>query len=510
MRSRKKNHIPYNYTKLIDSAMKNGQYTDFHEFVDKKIHEYRESLNANKAREFNRFKLADMIGIDPSTLTKIINGCQATRKRDIIIALCFALHLNKSETDQALNLYLMAPLNPYNMRDLVIIQTLNDDLSFDELNVLDEYNPVERLNDTLKNHGFPQLDILRGDRKEEKRVLYIPLNSTSYKEVSVNIQPYCAAGDDLDLSLNMRYRPDRYDYYNEMIIKKNDKEESLYRISDAYDDQYDIYIKRDDGWKILYSNDPYRQKHEGAMPCDEAELLNEVAKLKEYTDRKARYIHNMCNDTRNYISRFSAHNDHGHLEVYGERFGFDAPELSEYFQLKISNNSCQYTVSHTSRFMEWYLDHEAQVKLYGTLPSSKIKNLQSYKSLDEVADKRWRMQFQKLLQSASDLLEQIRERRLFLFNARAWIDIDKLMRDFRVEEAFECYHADDQPYEIVPKKDHIIGSDGKPITVDDLYRAEELGIFTVEDLCTIRTRYGSLEQFIQIDKLTEQEGIFNE
>ena len=44
-----------------------------------------------------------MIGIDASTLTKIINGSQGTRKRDLIIALCFALQLSESETTLALN-----------------------------------------------------------------------------------------------------------------------------------------------------------------------------------------------------------------------------------------------------------------------------------------------------------------------------------------------------------------------------------------------------------------------
>lgn len=92
------------------------------------------------------------------------------------------------------------------------------------------------------------------------------------------------------------------------------------------------------------------------------------------------------------------------------------------------------------------------------------------------------------------------------FNARAWIDIDDLMHAYHVEEAFECYQPDDLPYEIIPKKEQITGSDGKPVTVDDLYRAAELEISTVEELCAIRTRYGSLDQFLKIDALTEQKG----
>lgn len=485
----------YDYSKLIATAKKESQYESFSTFIDEKIHECRETHYAGEARSFNRSTLANMIGIDASTLTKIINGSQGTRKRDLIIALCFALQLSESETALALNLYPMAPLNPNNLRDLVIIQALHDGVS------------VRELDDILAAHGFPKLNILRGDKKSEERAFYIPLDSTAYEEVSVEVMPYCIAGADSELSLHDRYRPDRYDYHSEMVIQKKDKIGSLYRISRDDDGQYDIDVKDNEEWKPLYSSGfPYHERY-GVQTCEDPELLNEIAKLKEYTDRKASYVHRMCNDTRNYISRFDAVNDCGRLVVYGEAFGFDAPELSEYFQLEASSDGCMFTVSNTSRFLERYLGPEKWKELYGALSSPVI---QSFEALDDITNQRWRSQFQKLLHSAEDFLDQIRSRRLFLFNARAWLDIDGLMHAYHVEEAFECYQPDDLPYEIVPKKEQIIGPDGHPVTVDDLYRAAELGINTLEDLCTIRTRYGSLEQFINIDALTEQKGTYHE
>lgn len=488
---KKSKHTTYDYSKLIDSAMLESQYRSFSSFIDEKIHVCREVYYDGEARKFNRSTLADMIGINVSTLTKVINGGQGTRKRDLIIALCFALHLNESETALAMNLYPMTPLNPNNLRDLVIIQALHDGTS------------VKKLNDILTDHGFPQLNILRGDRNNEEHALYIPLDSTAYEEVSVEVLPYCIAGDDSKLSLHDRYRPDRYDFRSEMIIQEKGKDGPQYRISRDDDGQYDIEVQSGEDWNRLYSNDYLHQKCDGVKPCEDPELLNEIAKLKAYTDRRARYVHSMCNDTRNYISRFDAVNNHGRLEVYGESFGFDAPELSEYFQLEASSDGCRFTVSNTSKFLEKYLGHETWMKLYGTLPSLMI---QSFESLDDITNKRWRDQFQKLLRSACDFLDQLRARTLFLFNARAWIDIDDLMHTYHVEEAFECYQPDDQPYEIIPKKEQITGPDGKPVTVDDLYRAAEMEIFTVEDLCAIRTRYGSLEQFLKIDALTEQKG----
>ena len=485
----------YDYSKLIASAKKESQYESFSAFIDDKIHECREAYYAGEAKCFNRSTLADMIGINASTLTKIINGSQGTRKRDLIIALCFALQLSVSDTALALNLYPMAPLNPNNLRDLVILQALHDGAS------------IKQLDSILTAHGFPQLNILRVDRKREERAFYIPHDSTAYEEVSVEVLPYCIAGDDSKLSLHEHYRPDRYDYHSEMIIREKGKDGPLYRISRDGDGQYDIEIQTGEDWNRLYSNDCLHQKYNGVKPCEDSGLLNEIAKLKEYTDRKARYVHSMCNDSRNYISRFDAVNNHGQLVVYGEGFGFDAPELSEYFQLEASSDGCRFTVSNTSKFLERYLRPEKWRELYGTLPAPVI---QSFESLDDVVCKRWHDQFQKLLHSACELLDQLRARKLFLFNARAWIGIDDLMRFFHVEEAFECYQPNDLPYEIVPKKDRITGPDRNPISIDDLYRAMELDISTLDELCAIRTRYGSLEQFLKIDALTEQKGTYNE
>lgn len=485
----------YDYSKLIASAKRESQYECFSTFIEEKIHECRNEYYAGEVGRLNRYTLADMIGINASTLTKIINGSQGTRKRDLIIALCFALRMSESDAELALNLYPMAPLNRNNLRDLVIIQALRDGVS------------VRQLDDILATHGFPGLNVLRGDGKREERSLYIPLSSTAYEELSVDVLPYSAGEADAALSLHDRYHLERYNYRSEMIIQKKGKDGPLYRITSYGNDHYDIDIQAGEGWNHLYSSVCLHQKYSGAKSCEDPELLNEITKLKEYTDRKARYVRNMCNDTRNYMSRFDAVNDHGRLVVYGEGFGFDAPELSEYFQLEASSDGCRFTVSHTSRFLERYLGPEKWMKLYRTPPSSVI---QTFASLDDVTNQRWNDQFQKLLHSAHDLLEQLRARKLFLFNARAWLDIDDLMHLYNVEEAFECYQPDDLPYEIVPKREQIIGPDGKTICIDDLYRAAELDISSLEELCAIRTRYGSLERFLNIDALTAQKGAYHE
>ncbi len=481
----------YDYSRQIASAKEESQYKDFSTFISDKIRQAREWYQDKKRRTFSRSVLAELIGIDTSTLTKIINRSQGTRKRDIIIAMCAALKLSVDDTNLALNLYPMAPLNKNNMRDLVISLALRDGVSVNQLNVI------------LEAHNYSRLNILRGNSNNEERSFYYPHDRTVYREISVDVTPYCIAGDDYELSLNSRYRPDQYDYHSEMIVQKKGEDDLQYHISRDRDGQYEIRIRKGDDWELLYTNDDLSQMYNHIGPCEDPLLLIEFDRLKEYTDQKAQYVSNMCNDTRNYGSRFHAVNKRGRLLVYGESFGFDAPELSEYFQLEASSDGCLFSVSNTSRFLEKYLGSGEMKKLYGTLPSP-VRH--SFRTLDEIPSKSWREHFQALIDGACELLDQLRERKLFISNARAFMEIDDLMHAYNVEEAFECYSPYDMPYEIVPKKEQITGPDGNPVTVNDLYRAAELDIPTLEELCAIRTRYGSLEQFLQIDALTEQKG----
>ena len=193
-------------------------------------------------------------------------------------------------------------------------------------------------------------------------------------------------------------------------------------------------------------------------------------------------------------------NDHGQLVIYGESFATDFPELCEYFQIEASSSGCIFTVSNTSRFLKRYLGEDKWVKLYGpVLPPVS----QGFRSLNEISDPRWQTHFQKLLDSAWDLLMQIQQREVFLFNARAWFDVDDLIREFHLEQEFGCIPSDGY---LLPQKEEIMGPDGNPVTIDDLYRAAELDIFSLDELCAIRSRCGSLEQFLKIDLLNERKG----
>lgn len=493
----KRQEATYPYSKLDAADKLQSEYEDFDSFIKEKIQKYC----AGEPRRFNRTVLAKDLGLDRDTLTKIINGGQRTQKRDIIIAICLSLQLSTDETNQALELYsrdaaslndTMAPLNPNDPRDCIIMNSLTGDCS------------VTELNEALETRGFQLLDVVRNSRKEMIGIS----NNVMYEELSVEIIPFCIAGDDSDRSLHDRYRPDRFDYHSEMIVRnmKNKGDQKLKIVIEDYK-HYDIFLESEADEKCLFSSDPISQKYYGVKPCTDPELLTEVTRLREYTDRKARYVKATCADTRNYGFRFDAVNDHGQFVIYGESFGYDAPELCEYYQIEVSSHGCKFTVSEVSRFMERYLGPEKWQKMYGVKLQS-VK--ETFSSLKKIPYRRWRSHFQKLLKAAKRLLDQIREGKVFLTNARAWIDVDALISFYCKEEDLVRTVPDSPTADSVLSLGYVIGEDGETVTINDLFRAAELDIFSLKELSSIRARYGSIDNFLHIDALEVQEGKRNE
>ncbi len=57
---------------------------------------------------------------------KLISEEKHTRQRDVILRICLAARLDEIETDEALTLYGMAPLNPRIPRDVAFIVAINN------------------------------------------------------------------------------------------------------------------------------------------------------------------------------------------------------------------------------------------------------------------------------------------------------------------------------------------------------------------------------------------------
>ena len=77
---------------------------------------------------------------------KLISEQKRTRRRDVILRLCFAARLTLEETQRALELYGLAPLYPRQPRDAVCMIAANNGL-----------HDIAAVNELLAKHGMEPL-----------------------------------------------------------------------------------------------------------------------------------------------------------------------------------------------------------------------------------------------------------------------------------------------------------------------------------------------------------------
>jgi hypothetical protein len=320
-------HPTYNYKRVISDAKCDAKYEDFASYIDALIKEHRNKLGDR----FSRIDLANLTGIDYEMLKKIINGSKVTRKRDCIIAICFALELDRYETDRALELYPMTTLNPNNLRDLVIIEALAN------------HEGIQELNKLLESCKFSRLNIdSKGNRMPDDRSYFYPDKEKKYTTIQQEVIPYDMIGNEGKKALKHLYNPWRFNYDSYMVLRRNDDGKHLKITTDGY---YTVYEQSDTG------DYKEREYFRSLSECKDPELSQSFLQLNYLMDGRARQIVDMLNDTRNYGQRLSAEILDDQLIIYGEAFNYTAPELCEYYQIETRSESCQLSVSHKSTFL---------------------------------------------------------------------------------------------------------------------------------------------------------------
>lgn len=103
----------------------------------------RNTFSLHKRHQKDIFIAAD---ISEKYGYSLISTEKRTRRRDVIIKLCFAGHFTKDETDCALKLYGMSPLYARDKRDACLINALCSELY-----------EIADVNDLLSANGLPIL-----------------------------------------------------------------------------------------------------------------------------------------------------------------------------------------------------------------------------------------------------------------------------------------------------------------------------------------------------------------
>ena len=171
------------------------------------------------------------------------------------------------------------------------------------------------------------------------------------------------------------------------------------------------------------------------------------------------------------------------------------------------------TVSNHSLFMQRYLTEEEFTQHYGRLDN---KQHVHYDSLDEIekllSTAKFRSDYDtlrlrrnayiKLKDKVDECLSRLRGREIFVRNLNSiWDDTDRVCQFFEVETEFQCETVGEYKDVMIAGKKEVSLNlpDGMAvlISLEDLYRAFELGFNSIEEICLAKAENGSIENSLK-------------
>lgn len=451
----------------------------------KYIKEKRIELNEEKGKEISTRDLADMVGIEYEMFRKILNQQKPTKKRDCIIAICVALQMIPGDINEALHLYNYMPmLNDDDPRDVFIMNKLNSPIS------------VAEMNETLIKAGFPGLNIQDKRSKSNDAVSMTSNRPVSYKVMKTEVRTPVADyyyGDLYD-SLCTLYDPYKYSGTGDMVIKdiKNKKYVHLVASSDGTIFSQDL---NGDGYHRSYKS------------LDEAgEYKSFFQELQHAVMLERKRLLNILNDTRNYQVRTSARLIGDEICVFSERFNYSLPEMNEYYLMRLSKGKYKLFVYNESAFMSWYLSEKTFKDCYGGSVPKAIETYESVQQLLEDKDRysddaiKFRMRkraFESLQKDVDEMYEGLKSRRVFIQNLDYIYDNPyDVLSYYKLEKDYECKYDEEYPEIIgcLPSKEYDLPDGGQVVvTLEDIQHAFELGYESIEQICELKAKLGSVE-----------------
>jgi hypothetical protein len=332
----------------------------------------------------------------------------------------------------------------------------------------------------------------------DDRAYFYPDKEKKYTILQQEVIPYDIIGNEGEKSLKNLYNPWRFSYDSYMVLRRNDDGKHLKITADG---SYTVYEQSDTG--------DYKEREYfiSLSKCKDPELSQRFLQLNNLMDGRARQIVDMLNDTRNYGQRLGAEIIDDQLIIYGETFNNTAPELCEYYQIETRSESCQLTVSRRSTFLQRYLSNERYSEYYGP-PTSDVRECYPSFSVLEfmieneqqpylkyIMNQRLR-HFKELRKAADDLVVKIQRRDIFIYTTDPF-NIEDIIEMFQVEKELDCVFNNEIGL-MVPQHEAFNTQDGTVITLEDLYRAIELGISSTEDIRRIKAQHGSLETLLKL------------
>lgn len=439
---------------------------------------------------------AKMLDISQEMFRKILNKQKSNQSRDCIIAICASIGMDVEDTNTALDLYEYYPKLDYdNPRDRVIMDTLNGEVE----NTI----CIDNLNERLERNGFRKLDIIK---HRNRSVAPTPKSTPRFRIKGKKVRTYTDSllyGDRYQ-SLITEYDCSRYHCEADMYIIDAKTEQKYKLTADAF------------GYMSLEKK-PWPS--DGNSPFIIFQTLNETgdfqnlfSELIDLAKNEQRRMESFLNDTKNYHERISANFYNRGIHIFYEQYNYVVPEFNEYYLFEYIEGTYRLTVSNDSLFMQKYLSQEEYAEHYGEAKESKkesydsleeielgLKEAQSYEQKDilNLRKKAYKHGKKKVM----ELLEKFRTRQVFVCNLKhIWEDIDRVCEFFGVTKEFDCkFGGEYEDMMFADKREaKFTLDDGESvlITLDDLYRAFELGFKDFKDVCEVKKQIGSIESIL--------------
>ena len=478
--------IESDYTGQYQLFSKNA----FSDYIREKWKEYNEEYG----EEFSTRKLAKLVGINYEMFRKIVNQEKPTKKRDCIIAICFALKFTPGETDEALNKYQYMPaLDESNPRDCFIQALMKKGSGI----------PISELNSRLIQNGFPGLDIhdTRGGRKEltNAQVFDNQFFVLSLKVITQFETHYLY--NEVYGSLSTQYDPDHYQSYADMYLIDHASKHTI-RLSTDSDGRLFSMMPDVDKTPIIYKTIAETGNYKQYYESMEDALSTEKHRLLQ-----------ILNDTRNYNERASAMVSGDSIIAFAETFNYAIPELNEYYDLSYSHGRYELNVYHHSAFMSYYLPEKIYQKYYGKKYPEKIETYDSVDQLDILiktpglfSDEaiRYRMRkraFVKLQAMIDELLCKIKKHEVYIRNPENRFENPAdILRFYNLEKKYNCKYEEEYGdiFESDENADFTLDEGiTVSLSIDDLLEAYYLGLNDVAEICRIKHNLGSVAAVIE-------------
>ena len=235
------------------------------------------------------------------------------------------------------------------------------------------------------------------------------------------------------------------------------------------------------------------------------DCFDELLKMARSEQRKyAAFL----NDTRNYQERVSAKVINNDLHIFYETYNYRVPELGEYYLMDYVNGIYTLYVSHSSRFMMYYLSPNDYRELFGRISN---KPEETYSSIDaiEKAIEASRVERKEIIHlrikafnnakgKIDSLIERLKTGGAHIRNYDMIFDLPyDVLKYYNVTNEFQCTY-DNQYGEINNigvDKSMILLKDGRQaeLSFENLCDGFQLGLNSIDEIYDFLNKHGTLK-----------------